>query len=83
MMSTLARRTIPFEPNLRPNALRRALLAGSAWGLATSAGLAILHYSQCGLVCPDDIALTTVLSIGAGLLTFGPLAACAPPRSRG
>jgi hypothetical protein len=80
-MSTLARTNL-FHLTLRPNALRRALLAGSAWGIATSAGLAALHFWQCGLVCPDDIALTTVLSVGAGLLTFGPLAAFAPPRSR-
>ena len=65
----------PVQLRLAPGALRRAALAGSAWGLATSAGLIGLRFWQCGVVCLDDVAATTILAVGAGLLTIGPLAA--------
>jgi len=62
---------------LRPTrcAVRRALLAGSAWGVTMGAGLTALSAWDCGGVCLFDAALTTVLSTLAGILTIGPLAA--------
>ncbi len=57
--------------------LVRGILAGSAWGLALSAGFFGIALWQCGLPCPDDVAITTLISVATGLLTIGPLAAFA------
>jgi hypothetical protein len=32
---------------------------------------------QCGVPCPDDIAVTTLTRVGAGCITIGPFAAFA------
>ena len=53
----------------------RMLLAGSLWGLALSAGLAGLSAWNHGMVCPDDIAITTAISIVTGIFAIGPIAA--------
>jgi hypothetical protein len=53
----------------------RMLAAGTAWGIAMTAGFAGLALWDCGTVCPDDVALTAATSIAAGILTIGPLAA--------
>ena len=53
----------------------RMLTAGTAWGLAMSAGIAGMTFWSCGMECPDDIAATTALSVSAGILGIGPLAA--------
>jgi hypothetical protein len=53
----------------------RMLVAGTAWGLAMSAGIAGMTFWKYAMVCPDDIVVTTVLSVAAGILAIGPLAA--------
>jgi hypothetical protein len=53
----------------------RMLTAGTAWGLAMSAGIAGMTFWNHSMVCPDDIVVTTVLSIVAGILAIGPIAA--------
>ena len=58
----------------RPEVLRM-LLAGSAWGLAMSLGIAGMTYWKYAMICPDDIVATTTLSVLAGILAIGPLAA--------
>jgi hypothetical protein len=53
----------------------RMLVAGTAWGLAMSAGIAGMTFWNCAMVCPDDIVFTTALSVVAGIFAIGPLAA--------
>lgn len=60
----------------------RGILAGTAWGLALSAGFVGIALTQCGLPCPDDVAFTTLVSVATGIVTIGPLAAFAK-RSNG
>jgi hypothetical protein len=57
--------------------LTRLVFAGSAWGLALAAGFIALNVPQCGLPCPADVAATTAICVGTGLLTIGPFAAFA------
>ena len=56
-------------------ALRRGLIAGSAWGIAMGAILIALGAWNCGVVCITDAALTTATAMAAGICTIGPLAA--------
>lgn len=74
-MIATARKLLDWR-RLRPTGadLFRVLLAGSAWGLATSAGLAGMTAWNYGMICPDDIAVTTAMSVFAGILTIGPIA---------
>jgi hypothetical protein len=60
---------------VRPGALRRGLIAGSAWGIVMGAILTALATRECGGLCLADAALSTALATGAGLCTIGPLAA--------
>ena len=53
----------------------RMLIAGSAWGLIMSAGLAGMNMWNHGMVCVDDVVMTTATSIVAGILSIGPIAA--------
>jgi hypothetical protein len=53
--------------------LRRAIVAGSLWGLASAAGLTALDAWQCGFICFSDAALLSILSVAAGILTLGPV----------
>jgi hypothetical protein len=62
-------------PRLTKPELLRMLAAGTAWGLVLSAGLAGMTYWNYAMICPDDIAITTALSIAAGIIAIGPLAA--------
>jgi hypothetical protein len=55
--------------------LRRSLIAGSAWGISVAALLIAREYFACGSVCLPDAAVTTALTVTAGVLTIGPLAA--------
>jgi hypothetical protein len=64
---------IPFSP--RPGAVRRGLIAGSAWGLVTGLLVITAGAWDCGFVCLPDAALTMATSVVAGLATMGPLAA--------
>ena len=61
-------------------ALTRMVIAGGAWGLTLAAGFVAMALWQCGLPCPDDIAVTTMSCVGTGILTIGPLAAFVAPR---
>lgn len=58
-----------------PNALRRGLAAGTAWGVAMGAVLTAVNVWNCGVVCIPDVAVTTALAMAAGIATIGPLAA--------
>ncbi|HXF87614.1 MAG TPA: hypothetical protein VNK48_04570 [Xanthobacteraceae bacterium] len=55
----------------------RLLAAGTAWGLATSAGLAGLTAWNYGMLCIPDVLATTLVAVAAGILTIGPIAAYA------
>lgn len=57
----------------------RIIGAGSAWGLAMAAGFVGLALWNCGVVCPEDVALTTATLIATGIVTIGPLAAFGKP----
>jgi hypothetical protein len=48
--------------------------------LTLAAGFFPMTLWQCGLPCPDDIAVTTMTCVGTGILTIGPLAAIAKSR---
>jgi hypothetical protein len=61
-------------------AWRRLVFAGSGWGLALASGFFALNAAACGLPCPEDIAATTAVCVGTGLLTIGPFAAFAGRR---
>ena len=60
---------------LTRNDALRMLTAGTAWGVAVSAGLTGMTFWNCGMICQDDLVKTTALSIVAGILAIGPLAA--------
>lgn len=62
-------------PRPGKGAVLRMAAAGTAWGLALSAGMAGLALWNCGAVCPDDVAMTTLVSVAAGIVTIGPVAA--------
>ena len=66
--------TLPRLPAMPPM-LRRGLLAGSAWGVALATGLITLNAMECGALCVPDALATLAVSIPAGILTIGPLAA--------
>lgn len=53
----------------------RMFIAGTVWGIAMSAGLAGMRWWNCGMICPDEIAFTTAISVAAGILAIGPIAA--------
>jgi Mg/Co/Ni transporter MgtE len=57
------------------NAVRRGVAAGCAWGAIMGTGLTALAFRDCGMICLTDVAMTTGLSMAAGILTIGPLAA--------
>ncbi len=71
---------LALDFRLGRTAMLRWLAAGTAWGLALSAGFFGLALWQCGIPCPDDVALTALTCVGTGLLTLGPLAAFTTPR---
>jgi hypothetical protein len=75
MMTLAARWQSVTGFSMPPGALRRGLIAGSAWGIAMGAMLAAVSAWNCGVVCVPDAALTTAISIAAGICTIGPLAA--------
>jgi hypothetical protein len=60
---------------LTRNEALRMLLAGTAWGIAMSIGLAGMTLWNCGMICQDDLVRTTTISVVAGILAIGPLAA--------
>jgi hypothetical protein len=58
-----------------PGALRRGLIAGSAWGVVMGAVLTAVTAWNCGIVCIPDVAVTIATAVVAGIATIGPLAA--------
>jgi hypothetical protein len=58
-----------------PGAIKRALLAGSGWGIVMGLGLPALTFLDCGMICLSDIALTTAMAVPAGIVAIGPIAA--------
>lgn len=67
--------TARFAPFMTRAALARAVIAGTAWGLTMGTGLALMSLRDCGGICIPDAALTTAISIIAGIITIGPIAA--------
>jgi hypothetical protein len=53
----------------------RGLAAGSAWALALTIGLAAATAWQCGGICLPEVFDNALLSLAAGLLGIGPVAA--------
>ena len=53
----------------------RALVAGSAFGLLLTIGLATMTASQCGGICLPEVAVNAVLALAGGILGLGPVAA--------
>jgi hypothetical protein len=75
-MSNIATRShLDAALHVRPGAVRRGLVAGSAWGVFMGALLTASSAWSCGTICVPDAALTTAFSIAAGVCTMGPLAA--------
>ncbi|HWV41984.1 hypothetical protein [Pseudorhodoplanes sp.] len=62
-------------PQLNSARLARGVAAGLAWGTAVAGGLLMLTLYSCGGLCLADIVETTSLSMLAGLVAIGPLAA--------
>ena len=60
---------------LKKSELLRTLIAGTAWGIAMAAGIASMTFWNYNMICSDDVAVTTVISIAAGILAIGPIAA--------
>jgi hypothetical protein len=60
---------------LTRNEALRMLIAGAAWGVAVSAGLTGMTFWNCGMICRHDLVVTTALSVAAGIIAIGPLAA--------
>lgn len=65
--------------HLPAGAARRAVLAGSGWGVAMGVGLPALTFFNCGTICLSEVALTGAISIAAGIVTIGPLAVLSRP----
>jgi hypothetical protein len=72
MTRVAALRTIEWLP---AGTLARAVLAGTAWGLTMGLGLSMLSFMNCGVICLSDVAFTTTVSVVAGIVAIGPLAA--------
>jgi hypothetical protein len=62
-------------PSLSKRSVLRMIGAGTAWGVLLSAGLTALSFYGCGAICPDDVMVTTALSVGVGIVAIGPIAA--------
>jgi hypothetical protein len=72
----MAVKTLLFPAlRLHPHAIKRATLAGSAWGVGMGVALTALKFQDCGVVCLSDVAINTAIATVAGTLTIGPVAA--------
>ncbi len=74
-MMTAVRLHALHPSNWPSGALRRALLAGSGWGIVMGLGLPALAFFDCGMICLSDIAMTTAVAVPAGIVAIGPIAA--------
>jgi hypothetical protein len=78
MTATLVKMQLP---RLSKQASLRALGAGIAWGVIFSGGMIAYARANCGFVCLDDAALMIAISVAAGIVTIGPVAAFGRARS--
>lgn len=67
--------TLRNRDRIAAGAMRRGLVAGAAWGLTMGLGLPLLNFVNCGVICLSDVAFTTAVSVVAGTVVIGPLAA--------
>lgn len=67
-------RTLPRLQVERATILR-GIAAGTLWGVTVAAALLGLSYYQCGSICLGQIVDTTALSLLAGIVAIGPVAA--------
>lgn len=65
------------DSTVRPGALRRALIAGFAWGATLTVGFAVMNFWSCGVICLSEVAINAAIAIPAGIAVIGPLAAFA------
>jgi len=70
-----ARSMLPVAIRPQPDAVRRALIAGTAWGVPMAGYFVTMSAWRCGSVCPTDAAITLVLCVAAGIPTIGLFAA--------
>jgi hypothetical protein len=56
-------------------AMLRGVAAGTLWGVTVAAALLGLSFYQCGSICLGQIVDTTALSMLAGIVAIGPVAA--------
>jgi hypothetical protein len=64
----------------QPAALKRALIAGAAWGVMLTIALTALAAWQCGgVICIDEAVWLGGISTATGILTIGPIAAFGRP----
>jgi len=61
--------------------IARGLAAGAAFGLILTTGFAAMSAWECGGVCLPEVAGNAVLSLAAGLIGLGPVAAYGGRRS--
>jgi hypothetical protein len=74
-MTPVARIADFLSSPIPPGGIRRAVAAGTLWGVGLTVAFVALRFWQCGLICVDDVVNTAVLSVAAGIVTLGPLAA--------
>lgn len=55
--------------------MTRSLIGGAAWGAALTAGLTGMDFARCGAACIDTTVMTAAVSIAAGVVATGALAA--------
>ena len=62
-------------PRVTRPAILRGLAAGGAWALIMAAGFTAWSAWQCGGVCLEYVTVISGLSLAAGILGIGPVAA--------
>ena len=67
--------TLSLGSRVPAGALRRALIAGTAWGIVVATLIVVPEAMRCGVLCVTDAAVTLAISVAVGILTLGPLAA--------
>ena len=63
---------------LPPNTIKRGVFAGIVWGLGMGIALPAMDFFGCGAICLSDVAITSGVSIAAGIPLFGALVAFTP-----
>jgi hypothetical protein len=67
---------ISFASDVRKRAVRRAALAGIAWGAPMAMLFTALDVWRCGVLCLTDAAFTVAITTFSGISTIGVFAAC-------